>query len=233
MIETRVRPLTLFDIPFCTHSHLQAFQGFFLTFMGADFLRELYSAIVCDPSGIGSVAELLDTDTGQQRGIRGFVVGSAQPAGLYARLLHKRLLWFAWASLSGFVKKPAILPRLLRAIAMPGQKMALPNCATLMSIAVLPETQGQGIGQKLVLAFLAEARGRGLEHVNLTTDRLNNDSANRFYRRLGFSLLRSYTTPEGRQMNEYAIALCPEAEQQVWEYDTVPAISVKHDVSRI
>ena len=54
------------------------------------------------------------------------------------------------------------------------------------------------------------ASRRGLQHINLTTDRLNNDCANRFYQRMGFALLRSSTTPEGCEMNEYIIQLCPD-----------------------
>ncbi len=82
-----------------------------------------------------------------------------------------------------------------------------------MSIAVVPEAQGFGVGQKLVHAFLVEASRRGCEHVNLTTDRLNNESANRFYQRLGFSLFNNYITPEGREMNEYLIALSPKGNE--------------------
>jgi len=78
-----------------------------------------------------------------------------------------------------------------------------------MSIAVLPERQGQGIGQALVRAFLSEAARRGLNKVNLTTDRVANDAANVFYQRLGFVCRRHFVTPEGRQMNEYVIDLAP------------------------
>lgn len=76
-----------------------------------------------------------------------------------------------------------------------------------MSIAVLPECQGSGIGQLLVRAFLDEAKRRGLRQVDLTTDRDNNESANRFYQRMGFVCERSFVTPENRAMNEYVIDL--------------------------
>ena len=53
------------------------------------------------------------------------------------------------------------------------------------------------------------ARGRTarLKQVNLTTDRLGNDAANRFYQQLGFTRSRTYVTPEGREMQEYLIDL--------------------------
>lgn len=72
-----------------------------------------------------------------------------------------------------------------------------------MSIAVDPKYQGQGIGKKLVKAFLTQAKKRDLEYINLTTDALNNDAVNHLYVSTGFKLYRGYTTPEGRKMNEY------------------------------
>lgn len=205
MAKITLRKMGVFDAPQCVAIHMRAFKGFFLTFLGERFLHELYASIACDPTGIGFVAE----EDGQ---IVGFVSGTDQPAGLYRRLLQKRWWNFGWASFGALVKRPVILPRLLRAFSMPSQHMQVGRCGTLMSIAVDPQMQGKKVGQMLVRAFLDESARRGLEHVNLTTDRVNNDCANRFYQRLGFMFLRHYVTPEGRQMNEYVYALCPAAE---------------------
>jgi ribosomal protein S18 acetylase RimI-like enzyme len=90
---------------------------------------------------------------------------------------------------------------------MPQQADPGEGCGTLMSIAVLPETQGKGIGRKLVDAFLVEADRRGLKQVNLLTDKQDNNATNRFYQRYGFHVHRSYITPEGREINEYRIDL--------------------------
>lgn len=209
MTEITLRQISLADVPECVCIHMQAFQGFFLTFLGEQFLRELYTAIASDPSGIGFVA-------GNSEGLLGFVVGTDQPPGLYRRLLRRRWWNFALASLGALIKRPGIFPRLLRAFTKPAQKMEVRNCGTLMSIAVLPEAQGKRIGQILVTAFLCEAARRGLEYVNLTTDRLNNESVNKFYTRMGFKLLRDYVTPEGRLMNEYIIQLALFQVQQAY-----------------
>jgi len=180
--------------------HLRSFQEFFLTFLGPAFLSIYYSAIIADSSGIAIVAE-------EENNVVGFVAGSTQPSGHYKRLLKNHFIGFFRASLGGFLRKPAILPRLLRAFSMPNQQLPAENCATLMSVAVDPDCQGQGIGKLLVKAFLDEARSRGSQYVNLTTDAVENDSANHFYRYLGFALHRKFTTPEGRNMNEYLIKL--------------------------
>ncbi len=185
-------------VPGLVEIHLLSFRNFFLTFLGPAFLRELYGAIVADPSGIGCVAW-------SEGRVSGFAIGTSHSAGLYARLLRRRWWRFGLAALPAFIRRPSILPRLLRAFSMPGQEPSGENNGTLMSIAVHPAFQGQGVGAQLVGAFLQEAAVRGLDGVDLTTDALENEPANRFYQGLGFGLKRSYVTPEGRKMNEYLI----------------------------
>jgi ribosomal protein S18 acetylase RimI-like enzyme len=178
--------------------HLASFKGFFLSFLGSRFLRVFYSSLISDDKSIAFVSE----NGGQ---IGGFVVGSMQPNGFYSRLLRRDWWRFGWAAFPAYVRQPTIFPRLLHAFRMPKQELPAENCATLMSIAVDPVFQGQGIGKLLVKAFLDEARSRGSQYVNLTTDAVDNDAANHFYQSLGFEQVRQYTTPEGRSMNEYLI----------------------------
>jgi ribosomal protein S18 acetylase RimI-like enzyme len=76
---------------------------------------------------------------------------------------------------------------------------------TLMSLAVMRDSQGRGIGRQLVSAFLEISRKRQVDTVNLTTDVVDNDCANEFYRKMGFTCARAFATPEGRLMNEYIV----------------------------
>jgi len=201
MVEINpLRKMQAKDIEQVVDVHLKAFPGFFLSFLGSRFLQELYTGILSDPSGIAMVFE----DDGK---IIGFVAGTDQPAGFYTRLLRQRWLRFGWASIWPVIQKPAIIPRLLRAFNTPKEADPGQGCGTLMSIAVSPDGQSKGVGRMLVTAFLDEATGRGLRQIDLTTDKLNNDSVNAFYVRLGFKCARSYVTPEGREMNEYLIEL--------------------------
>ena len=188
------------DVYQITEVHKRAYQGFFLTFLGRRFLSNFYYTCLTDPSGIGFVYEENDS-------ICGFVIGSSQPAGFYSRLLRKYWWRFALASLIPILKNPLIIPRLLRAFQKPQDEINKPETATLMSIAVLPDAQGQGVGQKLINAFLQEASTRGMKYVDLTTDSNNNERVNRFYLDNGFQVTRSFVTPEGRKMNEYTIQL--------------------------
>ncbi|MDP4164926.1 MAG: GNAT family N-acetyltransferase [Bacillota bacterium] len=184
------------DVPNVVRVHLAGFQGFFLTFLGPAFLGELYKGTLIDPSGIGFVAEY-------EEGICGFVTGTTYLSGFYKRLLRNRWWRFALASVLPVLKRPSIIPRLLRALSMPEKVNKKDGSGTLMSLAVLPEHQGSGIGKILVNAFFDEAMKRGCKKIFLTSDRDNNDAINLFYQNLGFSIVRQYMTPEGRNMNEY------------------------------
>jgi ribosomal protein S18 acetylase RimI-like enzyme len=195
-----VRVMLYDDISEVVEIHLKSFQGFFLTFLGSRFLYELYTGILDDQSGISFVS--FDADL-----LTGFVAGTSEPVGFYRRLLRRRWWRFALASLIPTLKNPLIIPRLWRALQKPQNVSDQADTGTLMSIAVAPEAQGIGIGQVLVKAFLEEADRRGLKSVDLSTDKLNNDHANRFYHCLGFRCSRAFITPEGREMNEYVITL--------------------------
>jgi ribosomal protein S18 acetylase RimI-like enzyme len=187
------------DVGKVVEIHLAAFQGFFLSFLGRAFLVQLYEGILHDPSGMAFVV-----DDGRPIA---FVAGSAQPSGLYRRLLLRRWFRFALAALPALLRSPRSASRLMRALRAPADATATPGTGTLMSIAVLPQAQGAGVGRLLVDAFLHEGRRRGLSVVDLTTDAIDNDGANNFYANLGFRIARTYTTPEGRVMNEYRIQI--------------------------
>lgn len=180
------------------HVHLISFEGFFLSFLGPKFLEVFYRGIVSSPHGIGIV--FIKNDR-----IEGFVCGAVNPSAYYGYLLRKKLAHFVSASVGAILKKPSIIPRLIRAVHQPSSSPKGENKATLMSIGVDPEAQGKGIGKMLVQDFLKQLKSKGVREVNLTTDRLNNEKTNEFYKSLDFALKRSYKTPEGREINEYVI----------------------------
>jgi ribosomal protein S18 acetylase RimI-like enzyme len=192
--------MQLVDVDAVVAVHERAFAGFFLALLGPAFLRELYSGLLQDPSGIAYVCE-------EQSRVCGFVAGTGQPSDLYRRLLRKRWWRFGFASSGAIMRQPSIVPRLVRAFTMPQQAEAYDQSGLLMAIAVAPDCQGRRIGGSLLDAFLASARDRGIMSVYLTTDRDNNDRVNTFYAHKGFRIARSYVTHEGRWMNEYVIDL--------------------------
>jgi len=192
----QLRPMHLYDLPAIVQVHLNSFPNFFLTFLGPKFLKLLYHNIACAPEGIVLVAEM-------DGKVIGFVAGVTRQTGFYRRLLQRQAWAFAWAAMGAVLRRPAIIPRLWRAFRRPGEAAESAAEACLMSIAVAPEFQGQGLGKQLVEAFCQALVARGELAVCLTTDRDNNEVTNHFYQRLNFKLARSFVTPEGRAMNEY------------------------------
>jgi len=177
--------------------HMASFPGFFLSFLGPRFLSLYYLNISKATEGVCYVY------TNQNNEIVGFVVGALNPSGFYSRLLKRDWLRFSIASLSAIFKRPIVIKKIAQAFFHPARNPVGDDIAGIFSIGVLPEYQSNGIGKKLLLAFLKDIKQRGCKKVYLTTDQEKNNRINVFYQNLGFNIERQYITPEGRKMNEY------------------------------
>ncbi len=195
-----IRKMRPADVNSVARIHLCSFEGFFLTFMGRLFLREFYRSTLLDKTGIALISTQADE-------ISGFAVGTMEPHSFYRRIILNNWHHFLAASIIPILKEPRTLIHITRRLLTSVQSSYIENEALLLSIAVHPAKQGQGIGKQLLKSFSAEAKFRGATSISLTTDRLNNDMTNQFYIRSGFSLARSFLTAEGRQMNEYRMYL--------------------------
>ena len=192
-----IRGMEPSDVRAVVRVHLDSFKGFFLTFLGPKFLEVLYSFFMKDPSSIAIVAAVPGNE------IIGFVVGTSEPVGFYSRAIRKRWWRFTLAAMPLCIKKPSILPRLARALRKPDESKEIPGDCELMSIGVLPQWKGHGIGKMLEERFVEAAKKMGVGVIELTTDRDGNESTNRFYLSREYILHDSFSTPEGRKMNRY------------------------------
>jgi ribosomal protein S18 acetylase RimI-like enzyme len=193
--DVTVRPMAEADVPVVVEIHLRTFPGFFLSFLGPRFLTLLYRSIRTAPDGVALVAA---------RGpVVGFAAGVTSQRAFFRRLVREQWWRFALAAAGAALRRPSTVPRLLRALRRPAESAEAAADAALLSIGVLPELEGSGIGSRLIESFVAEIGRRGAEALSLTTDRDDNDRVNRFYERHGFHVQRSYVTPEGRAILEY------------------------------
>lgn len=176
--------------------HLLAFPDFFLTFLGKSFLSVYYNAIIHHDDAI----KIALVNSSQ---VIGFVVGTMNPSGFYSTLIKNDIFSFAVASIPAIIRKPQTFFRLVRALGKPKQAGQGKDVSELTSLAVLPQYHGHGYGQLLVDAFIRQCRERSGRKIMLTTDAMNNEKVNSFYTKAGFGLVRSFTTPEQRVMNEY------------------------------
>lgn len=196
--------------------HQAAFDGFFLTRLGPQFLKSYYAGVCSLPEGACYV--IRDHDAGK---LLGFVAGSAAPGAFYRRLLIARWYHFAIPAVKFVLRNPASIKRVLRAFSHPKRSETRDNTASIFSIAVDPAAQGLGVGKQLVAKFAIAMREKGMKAVRLETDSENNSAANKFYQSLGFVCLRQIAGAGGRKMNDYVLDL------QTW---STPS-SVSHRVT--
>lgn len=191
-----VRRAAASDVPHVVQVHMRSFPGFFLTFLGPAFLGEFYRGLCEDPGAVLLVA----TSGGA---VVGFAGGVVDEAGFFSHLVRAKKWAFAKASLGAMLRRPSVVPRLVRARRRGSEPTDAAVSATLLSIGVDPESQARGVGSGLIAAFADEMAALGEAVFSLTTDALDNDATIGFYRARGFEQVREFTTPEGRQMLEF------------------------------
>lgn len=177
--------------------HMKSFTGFFLTFLGKGFLRQLYKGFVLHPRSDLIVA------VNKENQIVGFLAYSEDLSGFYKFLVRRFLLPFAWYAGVAFIRKPQIMFRLFRAFRYSNEAKRKENYIELSSIGVCPEMEGQGIGSRMIEKLKKKADVGKCEYIKLETDADNNENANAFYKKNAFVLDHIYETKEGRKMNEY------------------------------
>ena len=180
--------------------HKRAFPAFFLTQLGVPFLKVLYLGYLEDNNSGIIVAE-------EDGGLVGFIAYSKDYPRFYKKLIKNHLIEFAICSLSATIHHPSYSKRLLGAFKKSDSVVKKERYVELASICVDPESESHGVGSALINYSIENVDFTTYAYINLETDAVGNDDVNRFYKRNGFKLERSFITPEGREMNEYRY--CP------------------------
>jgi Acetyltransferases len=176
--------------------HIKAFPHFFLTQLGAPFLRTLYKGYLENiESGI-IVAE-------SKGKLLGFIAYSKDYPIFYKELLKKHFFKFAFFSFGAALRHPSFVKRLLNAFKKSESVIKEERYVELASICVNPQIKSQGVGTKLINNLIQKTDFEKYAYINLETDADGNDSVNVFYQKSGFKIVRQFITAEGRRMNEY------------------------------
>lgn len=176
--------------------HLNTFTGFFLTFMGRGFLKQMYSSY-CEHTESGLLIAEGDRKT------LGFLAYSSNFSGLYKFMLKTRLFPFAWYSAGAFFRKPSAFIHIISAFLKPSEVLRNEKYVELSSIGVDPNIKSNGIGTKLISELKKKVDFNKFAYISLETDAVNNEGATYFYEKNGFVRERKFVTNEGRQMYEY------------------------------
>ena len=176
--------------------HLNTFTGFFLTFMGRGFLRQMYQSY-CDHEESGMLVAEGDGKT------VGFLAYSSDFSGLYKFMIKTRLVQFAWYSIGAFFRRPSAFLRIIKAFLKPSEVIRKEKYVELSSIGVAPNIKSKGIGSLLIGKLKKQVDFEKYAYITLETDAINNEDVIHFYEKNGFIRERMFETGEGRKMYEY------------------------------
>lgn len=176
--------------------HKRAFPTFFLTQLGIPFLTTLYTGYMEDKDSGIIVAE-------NKGRIIGFIAYSKDYSRFYKGLIKNHLIKFAFCSLGVAIRHPSFIRCLLGAFKKSDSVVKEERYVELSSICVDPRIESKGLGSKLIDYLKGIVDFNTYAYINLETDAEDNEGANHFYVKNGFKLARTFTTAEGRKMNEY------------------------------
>lgn len=176
--------------------HLNTFTGFFLTFMGRGFLKQMYQSY-CDHDESGL---LVAEEDGKALG---FLAFSSNFSSLYKFMIKTRLIQFGWYSIGAFFRRPSAFMHIISAFLKPREAKREEKYVELSSIGVDPNVKSKGIGSKLIDALKDNVDFDKYAYINLETDAVDNEGAIHFYEKNGFVRERMFETDEGRKMYEY------------------------------
>ena len=176
--------------------HLNTFTGFFLTFMGRGFLRQMYQSY-CDHEESGLLVAEGDGKT------VGFLAYSSDFSGLYKFMIKTRLVQFGWYRMGAFFRRPSAFLHIIKAFLKPSEVKRKEKYVELSSIGVDPNVKSKGVGSKLIEKLKKLVDFEEYAYITLETDAVNNEGAIHFYEKNGFIRERMFVTDEGRKMYEY------------------------------
>ncbi|ARV15107.1 GNAT family N-acetyltransferase [Polaribacter sp. SA4-12] len=176
--------------------HLNSFKGFFLTTLGFSFLKAYYKTCARSKDAISICA--IDSDTEQ---LLGFSVGCYHSKGFNKKLILSNLRIYSYQSIILLFTKPLALVRLFKNLGKGDDVIKDDgNYAELLSIGVLPDKNGLGIGKKLLVEFEAEVIKKGVNKITLTTDADVNENVLQFYKKSGYKVFYDFVTYPNRKM---------------------------------
>jgi ribosomal protein S18 acetylase RimI-like enzyme len=174
--------------------HLKSFKDFFLSSLGEGFLNTYYKSCLKSKESIAICA----TDANDN--LIGFSIGCMYSKGFHKRLIKQNLLAFMLQGVIILCSNPKAIIRLGNNLGKNSDEKDDGNYAELLSIGVLPNYNGQGIGKELIKKFEEEAVNKGCSELALTTDFNENKKVLEFYKSTGYQVYYEFVTYPNRKM---------------------------------
>jgi ribosomal protein S18 acetylase RimI-like enzyme len=193
-----IRPLAPEHAAAAAAIHAEGQENTFLTSLGGAFLRALYAEMASSPHCFGFIA--LDGNE-----VIGVVTGTVDSGAVFKDLMLRQGARLALLVAAAMLRRPSLVPKVLRTAMYPAQTKGEPGEAELFFIGTRRDRRGEGAGRALFGALAAEMRRRGMTTMGLTVDEANH-VAKRFYQRNGMRPARSLKL-YGRPMQWYVLPL--------------------------
>lgn len=185
------------DIEGIVRIHCSAFKGFFLTSLGADFLKFYYLNFVRSKETVTLVAE-------DGNRVVGFSAATTNCKGFNSRLIKSNLFGFCMLTLKLIFTNSKALLRLVKNLTKKSSEIDdNEEYAELYSIGVDQSQQGKGIGKLMLTKTEVALKHKGVEKVSLTTDYNENEHAIGFYKSMGYKTLYEFVTYPNRKMYRF------------------------------
>ena len=174
--------------------HLKAFDGFFLSELGSDFLSTYYDSVRENDRGV-----LLGCF--EDKKLLGFCAATTLSEGFNKYLVKSNFFSFAKIGFFLLFTRPKALLRLLKNFTKSDPSVSDDGCyAELLSIGVSPSAQGKGVGKKLLMALEESLNDKNVSQLSLTTDFYNNEKTLNFYKGLGYEIMYDFVAYPDRRM---------------------------------
>lgn len=174
--------------------HLKTFKNFFLSTLGKSFLITYYKSCIKYKEAVSVCA------VDENNLIIGFSFGSLSSKGFHKKLILNNFFAFSLQFIRILLSNPKAIIRLFKNL----QKNANPeddgDYAELLSIGVLEEKKGLGIGKELIVEFEKKCNKEKIKRISLTTDFNSNDSVLKFYKSMGYNKYYEFVTYPNRKM---------------------------------
>jgi ribosomal protein S18 acetylase RimI-like enzyme len=164
--------------------HRDSLAEDFLPSLGLNFLETLYRGMIGLELAWGWVA----LEDGQ---VVGFVAATDDSRRLFGQMIRRRPLALSWSVARALLRRPRLLFPTLETFLYPSREGKDSTPAELLVIAVRGGRRSTGVGASLVGRLDETMASRRLVSYKVTV-RAGNEGANRFYRKLGFALSRSF-----------------------------------------
>jgi len=196
-----IRLMTEQDIPALQRLHMEVFEGYNTTLMGASYLKGLYRTLACDTACTSIVATKDDEIFGWIGGVGHW--GAFEKALMKSNILRSPAILFSVLKNRPVLLKKAfavvwrVLMQFFQGLAQkkehsegapPSVADSSPRAtAILLVIGVTPERRNQSVGQLIMEDFHRRLLSKGFAAATLNTSS-DNKAANRAFQKAGYDL---------------------------------------------